>query len=155
MKFATGVDIDNILDEFAGQGHRTRVKVMRLKKHHFHDFLIWVNKYQVLAHGVMSWCHMTSWDHIVMSYDVTAWRHITREVQQHLSVVFTLASASGTPSADFITAHIRHIHSTIFAWEKWMKRFCDSHRIRHFHVAMMKGYYIHQLGYFSWSLRDG
>ncbi len=27
---------------------------------------------------------------------------------------------------------------TSSAWEKWLKRFSDSHRIRHFHVAMIK-----------------
>ena len=28
---------------------------------------------------------------------------------------------------------------TSFAWEKWLKRFGDAHRIHHFHVAMIKG----------------
>ncbi len=31
-KFGTGVDIDNISDEFAGQGRRSKVKVTRSKK---------------------------------------------------------------------------------------------------------------------------
>ncbi len=39
-KFDTGVDIDNISDEFAGQGHRSMAKVTMSKKHHFQDFLI-------------------------------------------------------------------------------------------------------------------
>ena len=55
-KFGTGVDIDNISDDLLvkviGQGHQ-------VKKCYFKDFLICVNKYQVLAYGVTS-------------YDVTA-----------------------------------------------------------------------------------
>ncbi len=40
-KIGTGVDSDSMLDEVAGQGHRSKVKVTRLKKtRHFQDFLI-------------------------------------------------------------------------------------------------------------------
>ena len=31
MNFGTGVDLDNIMDEFEGQGHRSKVKVIQLK----------------------------------------------------------------------------------------------------------------------------
>ena len=31
MKFGTGIDLDNISDEFEGQGHRSKVKVIQLK----------------------------------------------------------------------------------------------------------------------------
>ena len=31
MKFGTGIDLDNTLDEFKGQGHRSKVKVIQLK----------------------------------------------------------------------------------------------------------------------------
>ena len=31
MKFGIGIDLDNILFEFEGQGHRSKVKVMQLK----------------------------------------------------------------------------------------------------------------------------
>ncbi len=54
--------------------HRSKVKVTRSKKRHFQDFLILVNKYQLFAYDVTSWRHMTSWDDIMMSYDVIAWR---------------------------------------------------------------------------------
>ena len=30
-KFGTGIDLDQILDEFRGQGHRSKVKVIQLK----------------------------------------------------------------------------------------------------------------------------
>ena len=76
MKFGTDIDLDDLSDEFAGQGYRSMVKVTRLKKRHFQDFLIWVNKYQVLAYGVTSnsWRHMTSWgDIIAWRLDVIAW----------------------------------------------------------------------------------
>ncbi len=53
-KFGTGIDLDDLLDEFAGQGHRSKVKVTRSKKRHFQDFLILVNKYQLMAYGVTS-----------------------------------------------------------------------------------------------------
>ncbi len=31
-KFSTGIDLDNILDKFDGQGHRSKVKVSRSLK---------------------------------------------------------------------------------------------------------------------------
>ncbi len=31
MKFGTGIDLDNISDELNGQGHRSKVKVIRPK----------------------------------------------------------------------------------------------------------------------------
>ena len=37
---------------------------------------------------------------------------------------------------------------TSSAWENWLKRFRDSHRIRHFHVAMIKGIIYNNLA--SW-----
>ncbi len=35
MKFGTGIDLDNTLDEFKGQGHTSKVKVIKLKNETF------------------------------------------------------------------------------------------------------------------------
>ncbi len=51
-KFGTGIDLDDLSDEFADLGHRSKVMAMRSKKLHFQDFLILVNKYQLLAYGI-------------------------------------------------------------------------------------------------------
>ncbi len=31
MKFGIGIDLDDIMDEFDGQGHRSKVKVTKVK----------------------------------------------------------------------------------------------------------------------------
>ena len=41
MKFGTGIDLDNILDKFEGQGHRSKVKVIQIKGVFFEVFA-WV-----------------------------------------------------------------------------------------------------------------
>ncbi len=41
MKFGTGIDLDNILDKFEGQGHRSKVKVIQIKNVIFR-VLAWV-----------------------------------------------------------------------------------------------------------------
>ncbi len=40
-----------------------------------HDFLIWVSGYKTLPYRLTLWWHMTSQHDIMMSHDVTAWRH--------------------------------------------------------------------------------
>ena len=45
MIFGTEIDLDDILDEFDGQNHRSKVKVTKVKKPNFQSFLISVNRY--------------------------------------------------------------------------------------------------------------
>ena len=71
-KFSTGIDLDDILEEFDGQGHRSKVKVTR-SKHDFHDFLVWVPRYKTVASGV-TWCYVTFCDDTTWRHDVM-WRH--------------------------------------------------------------------------------
>ncbi len=61
-KFGTRDDIYNISDKFAGQGHRSKIKVTGSKKLHFQDFFDLSE--QISSLGL--WCDvMTSWDHVV------------------------------------------------------------------------------------------
>ncbi len=51
-----------------------------------------------------------------------------------------------------VRQHTDHLDTflTSFAWGKWLKTFGDIHRIRHFHVAMIKG--IIYTNYFAFSV---
>ena len=87
-KFGTGVDIDNISDEFAGQGHRSGSWGPKTLFSGFSDV-----SEQISSLGL--WCDvMTSHDVIWSGRDIIwrhcmmSWRHITREVQHHFSVFF-------------------------------------------------------------------
>ena len=86
--FSTGIDLDNILDKFDGQGHRSKVKVTKAKKTLFPRFsnlseqiLIPARYFDVMtSHDVMS-------QNDVRSKIIQLVRRAgTREVQQHFSV---------------------------------------------------------------------
>ncbi len=76
MKFGTGIDFVNILGEFEGQGHRSKVKVIELKNVIFIEFLL---GFSVMNGIMISYVHKIC---------VRAQRFGTQEVQQHFSVFF-------------------------------------------------------------------
>ncbi len=69
-KFGAGIDVDDISAKFDGQGHRSKVKVARLKNMIF----------RLSSHGVtyVNWtepfCHDT-WRHVTSRHDITERRH--------------------------------------------------------------------------------
>ncbi len=79
-KFSVMVDLDNVSDEFEGQGHRSKFKVATLKKRYFQTFL-WC----YVCRSSLSWhltpCdvtarrHVTSRYNVMTSHDVMVWRH--------------------------------------------------------------------------------
>ncbi len=74
-KFDGGVNLDNISDEFEGQGHRSKVKVARTKKRDFRSFS-WVNYTEPVCHD--TWHHVTSRHDVMMSLDVMkSWYGVT------------------------------------------------------------------------------
>ena len=56
LKFGGGIDLDNISDKFKSQGHRSKVKVARLKNmiFEFSDRLTWAGSYHMTTYGVKS-----------------------------------------------------------------------------------------------------
>ena len=64
-KSSGGIDIDNISDEFEGQGHRSKVKVARMK-----NVISKVPNGLVFVHYVMIRHHLTSRNDITTSCDV-------------------------------------------------------------------------------------
>ena len=68
--FGGGVDLDNISNEFEGQGHRSKVKVARLKNviFGFSGGLTWL---------IGSLCHVI-WHHLTSQPDVMTSRNVTK-----------------------------------------------------------------------------
>ena len=135
-KFHIGIDLDKISDEFIGQGHRSKIKVTRLKVWFPSFFLIGVNISKVLAYGmysVMSWRHATSQHDIMMSCDVRGWRHdvimsgnITESCQlgKLLSVTWENILAYDVTSCE--VTEWRHDVTEVTEWRQittvWQKR---------------------------------
>ena len=65
QKSGGGIDIDNISDEFEGQGYRSKVKVARLK-----NVISEVPDGLVFVHYVMIRRHLTSCHDITTSCDI-------------------------------------------------------------------------------------
>ncbi len=66
-------------------------------------------------------------------FELVSWVRLTVNHQGFLEFTFNM-KIFWQNFSDF------HLHSlTRFAWEKWLKRFGDSHRINYFHVAMIMG----------------
>ena len=75
-KFGRGLDLDNISDEFEDQGHRSKVKVARLKNVIFEVSDGWITQNQFVMTPDVMWHHVTtSWRHMTSWYDVMMSRH--------------------------------------------------------------------------------
>ena len=68
LNFGTGIDLNKISTKFDGQGHRSKVKVTRLK-----NVIFWVSKGECCVYAILSW-HLTSCDVTPRRHDVP-WRH--------------------------------------------------------------------------------
>ncbi len=75
LKFGVDIAFDNILDEFRGQGQRSKVKVAILKNLDFRTFCseTRLDCRELLCHDI--WRHVTSQRDVVTSRDVLVWRH--------------------------------------------------------------------------------
>ncbi len=82
-KFGTGIDLDDILDNFVGQGHRSKVKVTRSKNVISMIFSIVCKD---TKYDVMVWCLDVIWHHVTSRLDTISNWFCTRAVQQHISV---------------------------------------------------------------------
>ena len=74
--FGIGIDLDDLLDKFDGQGQRSKSSSWNMYCTCFGlGFLcynlIWVNRYQILAYSLMPWRNVMSWHGVRMSHDVT------------------------------------------------------------------------------------
>ena len=77
-KSDTGIYLDKIPDEFAGQGERSKVKGQgrQVKKRDVYDFLVSVPVYNMLAYCVTLWSNVMSWYDVMTSgYDVMTSQH--------------------------------------------------------------------------------
>ena len=95
-KFGTGIDLDNISEKFEGQGHRSKVKVIHLKKVIFR-VLAWVlyviNDIMISCAVCTEFCACT---HKCRAHECAKSQNMhastnrfgTREVQQHFSVFY-------------------------------------------------------------------
>ncbi len=82
MKFSTGIDLDDILDEFDGQGHRSQVKVTRSK-----TWVSWFSRLSARIQNIGLWCDVillcdVIWRHGMTSHDITTWHHTGTKGQQ-------------------------------------------------------------------------
>ncbi len=83
LKFGGGVDRDNISDEFEGQGHRSKVKVARLKNVIFGCSYGVTCVYCTEPFCYDIRCHVTSRRDVMWRHGVTSWHHLTTFGQEY------------------------------------------------------------------------